>query len=97
MTEQPGFKWVKPDQPVPDIYSNFVHISWTLFDVRIILGALAPVHAGQSHEFIVQEKGAVTFAWGEAKILRDQLTAIIESHERTNGEIKPLKIAPVPE
>jgi len=90
------FKWIKSDKPVPEIYTNFAHVSWTLFDVRVSLGELVPVAPGQSTEFVVQERGAVTFAWPEAKILRDTLTALVESYEKTNGEIKPLKIPPDP-
>ncbi len=91
------FRWVKPTEPKPEIYTNFVHPTWTLFDVRFLLGQLVPTEPGASLEFVVQPQGAVTISWAEAKILRDFLVSLIENYEKTNGEIKPLKLVPAPE
>ena len=95
--KKPDFKWVQPKERTPDIYTNLVHVSWTLFDVRFTLGQLVPQRPGQSKDFAVEMQGAVTVAWPEAKILRDILVNLITSYETTNGEIKQLKIAPAPE
>lgn len=91
------FKWLKSKESAPEIYTNFVHASWSLFDVRVVLGQLVPAATGENTEFVVEEKGSVIFAWPEAKVLRDMLHALVESYEQTNGEIKPLKIAPSPQ
>jgi hypothetical protein len=88
--------WVKSPEPQPEIYSNFFHVSWTLFDVRIQLGQLVPSEPGQSKSFVVEEQAAVTVAWPQAKNLRDMLIALVENYENTNGEIKQLKITPAP-
>ncbi len=88
------FSWVKPVEPAPQIYTNYVHVSWTLFDVRFQLGQLVPNEPLKPSEFVVAEQGAVTVAWAHAKILRDTLIGLIDSYEKTNGEIKPLKLTP---
>lgn len=97
MADQQKFTWVKSKEPKPDFYANYTHVSWTLFDVRLTLGQLVPTEPGESKDFVVQEQGAVTIAWPEAKILRDMLIGLVESYEKTNGEIKPLKLAPSPD
>jgi len=97
MTETPKFKWAEAKEPKPEIYTNFVHVAWTLFDVRFQLGALVPTEPGISNEFVVEPRGAVTIAWPEAKNLRDILVGLVESYEKTNGEIKPIKLTPAPQ
>lgn len=97
MADQQKFPWVKSKEPKPDFYANYMHVSWTLFDVRFTLGQLVPAELGESKDFVIQEQGNVTVAWPEAKVLRDILIGLVESYEKTNGEIKPLKIAPSPE
>ena len=62
MTETPKFKWAEAKEPKPEIYTNFVHVAWTLFDVRFQLGALVPTEPGISNEFVVEPRGAVTIA-----------------------------------
>lgn len=95
--ERKEFKWLKAEAPVPEIYTNYVQASWSLFDVRVNLGQLVPAVVGEGKDFVVQEKASVTFAWPQAKVLRDMLAALVENYERVNGEIKPIKLAPVPE
>jgi len=97
MTEKPKFAWATPKGPQPEIYTNFVHVSWTLFDMRFQLGALVPAELGVSNAFVVEPRGAVTIAWAQAKVLRDILVGMIDSYEKTNGEITPIKLAPAPE
>jgi hypothetical protein len=87
-------KWIPPRQGHgPEIYANFAHPTWTLFDVRIVLGHLIP-NPENPREFVSEELGAVTFAWPHAKLLRDMLTRLVASYEETNGEIKPAKLPP---
>jgi hypothetical protein len=96
MADEPKFVWVKPAQPKPQLYANFTHTSWTLFDVRFLLGQLVPTEPGITNAFVVEEQGAVTLSWPAVKGLRDSLTELIDSYEKTNGEIKPLKLTPSP-
>jgi hypothetical protein len=88
--------WITSKEPTPQVYTNFVHTSWTLFDVRFQLGQLVPSEPGASNAFVVEDQGAVTLAWPAAKNLRDTLISLIDSYEKTNGEIKPIKLTPVP-
>jgi hypothetical protein len=88
------FEWSKRKEGTPEIYSNYVNASWTLFDVRIVLGQLVPLNSGGGAEFVVEERAAITVAWPEAKILRDALTDLVARYEKVNGEIKPLKLPP---
>jgi len=78
-----------------EIYGNFVHPTWTLFDVRIRVGILVPDEADAS-DFVVEERAAITVSWPQAKNLRDVLTGLVTSYEEANGEIKPLKLPPDP-
>jgi hypothetical protein len=99
MAQQPSSnpKWVLPRSGyTPEIYANFAHPSWTLFDVRIRLGRLVSADPTDptTKDFVVEEVGAVTFSWPQAKNLRDMLTQLVDAFEETNGEIKPLKLPP---
>lgn len=85
------FKW-RAKEAAPEIYANYLNVSWTLFDVRFVLGQLVPSEPA-AKEFVVEQRGSVTFAWPEAKILRDMLINIVARYEEANGEIKPLKLA----
>ncbi len=91
------FEWLEGVEPTPEIYSNYVHTSWTLFDVRFALGQLVPLGKELNEGFRVEKRGAVTIAWPHAKALRDTLAAIVESYEKENGEIKPIKLPPIPQ
>lgn len=90
--EKTKFAWVKPEEATPEIYTNYVHASWSLFDVRFQLGQLIPTGTDLTSGFVVEQRGAVTLAWAEAKVLRDMLADMIDRYEKTNGEIKPLKL-----
>ena len=89
------FAW-KAKEGTPQIYTNYVSVSWTLFDVRFTLGQLVPEHPG-TKVFLAEERGAVTFAWPEAKALRDMLVSLVEEYEKANGAIPKLKLPGVPE
>ena len=82
----------------PEIYTNYTHASWTLFDVRVRLGHLVSGDPSDetAKEFVAEEVGAVTFSWPQAKFMRDNLNRLVASYEETNGEIKPLKLPPDP-
>jgi len=90
------FRWAKPKEPKPEIYTNFIHTSWSLFDVRFQLGILVPIEPGTSPEFVVEDQGAVTISWAQVKNLRNLLNALIDSYEKTNGEIRQPKLTPAP-
>lgn len=92
--ETKSYEW-RAKEGTPQIYTNFANVSWTLFDVRFVFGQLIPAAPG-TKQFIVEERASVTFAWPEAKALRDMLVALIAQYEEVNGEIKPLKIPPAP-
>jgi hypothetical protein len=97
--QKPHLKWAPSRSgATPELYTNYTHMSWTLFDVRVRLGHLvgADPTLEVSTQFVVEELGAVTFSWPQAKFIRDQLTRLVASYEETNGEIKPLKLPPDP-
>lgn len=92
-------KWIPSRSgSMPEIYTNYTHASWTLFDVRVRLGHLVAddISDETAKEFVAEELGAVTFSWPQAKFIRDTLTKLVESYEETNGEIKALKLPPDP-
>lgn len=88
------FEWVRPKEGTPEIYGNFSNFSWTLFDVRVQIGQLIPKGSHPTLGFVVEERGAVTMAWPEVKILRDVLADLVDRYEKVNGEIKPLTLPP---
>lgn len=93
------FKWIPArDGTFHEIYSNFMHASWTLFDVRVRLGQLItiPQVSDDPKDLVVEERGAVTISWPQAKYIAGILAQLVESYEKTNGEIKPLKLPPDP-
>lgn len=85
-------EWIRSPQGVAEIYVNNVHVTWSLDDVRVRLAQLVtspkspnpgPVYLGAN-----EERAAVTFSWRNAKLLRNQLSQIIQLYEEANGEIK---------
>jgi Protein of unknown function (DUF3467) len=90
---KPKFEWVKPKE-VPEVYGNFFNVSWTLFDVRFLIGQLVPKGQDQTSQFVVEQRAAVTIAWAEAKVLRDILSELVAKYEQANGEIKQLHLPP---
>jgi hypothetical protein len=95
---KPRIKWRQSKTGIPEIYTNYTHASWTLFDVRVRLGHLVSGDPSDetAKEFVAEELGAVTFSWHQAKLLRDLLGRLVASYEGANGEIKPLKLPPDP-
>jgi hypothetical protein len=93
----PERRWVDPrDGEFHELYCNFIHASWTLFDVRLRIGQLIPAEGGDAKNFVAEEQGAVTMPWPQAKNLRDLLDRLVKSYEQVNGEIKLLKLPPDP-
>jgi hypothetical protein len=88
------FEWTVPEEGTPEIYGNFVNVSWTLFDVRFRIGQLIPRATNPKSGFVVEQQCAVTIAWPEAKLLRDMLTELVSKYESVNGEFKPLTLPP---
>ncbi len=88
---RPRFDWVKPENPIPETYTNYAHASWTLYDVRLLLGQLKPV-SGDSPKFVVEERGAVILTWPHLKEVLTMLNGMVEAYEQTNGEIGPIKL-----
>src|ERR1035437_4431652 len=97
--QAPAPEWIPSPNGVHEIYTNFLHSNWSLYDVRVRLGQLIPdpknANASVS-KWVVEERAAVTFAWAEAKVLSDLLVKLIAKYEEVNGEIKPLKLPPPP-
>jgi hypothetical protein len=91
---QSKFEWIKTKE-VPEIYGNYVNVSWSLFDVRFVVGQLVPTGPNLTSEFFAEQRAAVTVAWPEAKVLRDLLIDLVARYEKVNGEIKPINLAPL--
>ncbi len=90
----PDYKWIPSRSGAsPEIYTNYTHASWTKFDVRVRLGQLVPITGAiAAKDFVVEERAAVTFAWPLAKLLAIQLAHLVQSYEKENGEIVPLRL-----
>jgi len=96
-SERTRFPFVKPDEGIFQIYSNYVDAAWTLFDVTIRFAQIVPLPpSGPEPHFEAEENARVTLAWPEAKILANMMTDLVKRFEETNGEIKPLKLTPSP-
>jgi len=94
--EKVKFEWIEGKEATPELYTNYIHTSWTLYDVSLLLGQLVPAGKELNEGFRVEKRGVVTMAWPQAKALRDTLTAVVASYEKENGEINPIKLPPVP-
>jgi hypothetical protein len=88
----PVLKWYKSPEGICEVYANAAHVTWTQDDVRIRLGQLVddPETPNPGPEFrgANEERAAITFPWRHAKLLRDQLTTVIDAFEKANGPIK---------
>jgi len=90
-------KWIPPrdGRPVPEIFSNIVQSSWTNYDIRIRLGQLIP-EVDYGGDFVVEDRAAVTLSWQHAKYVAKLLSDLVNSFEKTNGDIPLLKLPPDP-
>ncbi len=90
--QQKQAPWIKSSKGVVEVYANTMHLTWSLDDLRLRLGQMVDhpdtPNPGEKFAAASEERAAVTFTWRNAKILRDQLTAVIDLYEKTNGVIK---------
>lgn len=97
--EQPRAKshekvWYVSSKGRPEIYTNIFYIHWTLVDVRIRLGLIIPdaTKAPDFADWEVEELGAVTMSWDQAKALQEALAEAVRRYEKSNGAIVPKKL-----
>jgi hypothetical protein len=86
-------EWVKNPNGLPEIYGNYLHTNWSLFDTRILIGHLKP-YLGDSTKFVIEEQGAINLSWAQTKNLARLLGGMVRAYESVNGEIPQLKLAP---
>jgi hypothetical protein len=83
--------WVKSPDGICEVYSNMVHVTWSMDDVRIRLGQLVDSpetpNPGEAFVGVSEERAAITLTWRMAKLLRDQLSGVINRYEKVNGSI----------
>jgi hypothetical protein len=88
----PQSPWIKSPNGVFETYANNIHIMWSKDDLRVRLAQMVESpetpNPGADFRAATEERAAVTFSWRGAKLLRDQLTKVIEAYEKVNGEIK---------
>jgi len=89
--ENPVLPWIKSPNGIFETYANVIHVTWTQDDVRVrfaqVVNAPEAPNPGPTFRGTNEERAAITFPWRYAKLLRDQLTTIIDSYEKTNGPI----------
>lgn len=91
------FPFVRPDEGIFQVYSNYIDAAWTLFDVTIRFAQIVPLPpSGGESKFEAEENARITLAWPEVKILANMMADLVRRFEEANGEIKPLKLAPSP-
>jgi hypothetical protein len=90
--DEKQLQWIRTKREFAEIYANVAHLTWSLDDVRIRLAQLVDnpdtPNPGGLFSAAAEERGAVTITWRAAKLLRDQLTSVVDSYEKVNGEIK---------
>ena len=95
----PTPEWIKSPDGVLEVYANNIHVTWSLDDVRVRYAQTvsSPKTPNPSLEQLsaFEERAAITVSWRIAKILRDQLTKVIDHYEQVNGQIKTdIKLPP---
>lgn len=92
-------EWIPAPGGVHEIYTNYAHPNWGIFDLRVKFGQLMPRPGSHpdANDWIVEERGAITIAWPHAKFLHTMLGNLLASYEKANGELKPLKLPEKPE
>lgn len=105
-TDVSSVEVIEPKDGILEVYSNFVHVDWTPSDVRIRFDFLHYMTDPdepkvKNQKGVIEERCAVSVPWIQAKILRDQLSFMINSYESVNGELKlitmPSSPPPAPE
>lgn len=84
--DQKPLKWIR-NKEVPEYYINVLHATWTVSDVRFRLGRIVPTGDQPPFGFVAEEEVGVTIAWSQMKNLRDILSNLVETYEKTNGEL----------
>ncbi len=92
----PPIPWFRNPDGMFEGYSNYLHINWTLYDLRIRFGNVIPSPDSQpaDSKWIISEDAAVSVPWGQAKVLRDMLIEAVQRYESVNGELKIPNLAP---
>jgi hypothetical protein len=89
--KKPPIQWVEPPEGVTEYYANMVNLLWSLDDVRFKIGQLVDpsekAAPGANFRPVALASAAVTLSWRNAKLLRDDLIALVNSYEKVNGEI----------
>lgn len=93
LPESPKYKWVPPrdGHPIPELYTNYIVTSWSMYDIRARIGQLVPSGEGKG-DFVVEERAALTLTWQHAKAVAGLLAKLVSDYERANGEIPILKL-----
>jgi hypothetical protein len=88
-TEQLNVLLTEPTGGLSEVYSNFIELTWTPYDVHIRFSHAIPpnLEIQPESKTIIAHRAAVSVAWAEAKTLRDLLIQVIERFEKVNGEI----------
>jgi hypothetical protein len=83
-------EWISAPDGVFEGYANFIHVNWTLYDVRIRFAQIIadPSTTPELAPWVIEESAAISLPWGQAKYLHDLLARIIGLYEKVNGEIK---------
>ncbi len=85
-TQDTVWEDVTPEGGVCEIYSNFLDVHWTRYDIRLKFAQVLP--GRRPNTWATEQRAAVTLAWPEAKVLRDLLVGLIDKYEKLNGELK---------
>lgn len=92
MAEVKPLVWIKSPRGYVEVYANLAHLQWSLDDVRVRVAQITDSPEtptpGADWRAAAEERAAITFSWRNAKLLRDQLSQLIENYEKANGEIK---------
>jgi hypothetical protein len=97
--QPPTLEWIKSPNGVLEVYANNIHVTWSLDDVRVryaqTVSSPKTPNPGLEQVAAFEERAAISLSWRMAKVLRDQLTKVIEHYEKANGPIKlDLKLPP---
>ena len=89
--DQKPLNWIRTKE-VPEYYINVLHATWTTSDVRFRLGRVVPQGEQPPFGFAAEEEVGITIAWSQMKALRDILSNLVETYEKTNGELVTPKL-----
>lgn len=95
----PTPQWINSPDGIVHVYANNIHVNWSLDDVRVryaqIVNSPETPNPGTDQLSVFEERATITLSWRVAKVLRDQLTRVIDHYEEVNGPIKiDMKLPP---